>query len=83
MPRPTPPDLFSFRRDAERDYSGTFESPADADTGQTFPPTSSSSSLTHLMVASIPVLPGDIIILATDGLYDNIDLSMPSLPPPS
>lgn len=24
--------------------------------------------------ASIPVMPGDIIILATDGLYDNVDL---------
>ncbi len=25
--------------------------------------------------ASIPVLPGDIVILATDGLFDNVDLS--------
>lgn len=25
--------------------------------------------------ASIPVMPGDVIILATDGLYDNLDLN--------
>ena len=25
--------------------------------------------------ASIPVMPGDIIIMATDGLFDNLDLS--------
>jgi serine/threonine protein phosphatase PrpC len=26
-------------------------------------------------LASIPVLPGDIVLLATDGLFDNLDLS--------
>eukprot|EP00607_Mallomonas_marina_P006683 CAMPEP_0182437756 /NCGR_PEP_ID=MMETSP1167-20130531/85259_1 /TAXON_ID=2988 /ORGANISM="Mallomonas Sp, Strain CCMP3275" /LENGTH=448 /DNA_ID=CAMNT_0024630787 /DNA_START=507 /DNA_END=1853 /DNA_ORIENTATION=+ len=38
------------------EHSGTFETPADADT------------------ASIPVVAGDIVLLATDGLFDNVDL---------
>jgi protein phosphatase PTC7 len=37
--------------------------------------TSAFETPTDADTASIPVMPGDVIILATDGLYDNLDLT--------